>query len=321
MKLLTAVSPVVLLLALGCGSSAPSAQLVDARRAYDQARTSDANQYAPDRVLAARQALDKAERAHQDDAGSFEEKSLAYVAQRQAELAQSYANIAKADQGRQQADATYRQRQDELRRTAESQAETAQQNLGSARQQIAAQGSQLNATQTQLERERTARAEAEKRAAAAMASLAEIARVKEDSRGTIITLDGAVLFVTGKSELLPMAQQKLDSVAKALTELEDEQTVVIEGHTDAQGSDDANMRLSQARADSVRAYLVSKGVKADRIRAVGRGEQQPLASNDSPEGRANNRRVEIVIQPAPQRSGGATPAGGTQPPTGTAPAR
>jgi outer membrane protein OmpA-like peptidoglycan-associated protein len=109
-----------------------------------------------------------------------------------------------------------------------------------------------------------------------VASLKEIARVKEESRGTVITLDGAVLFVTGKSELLPLAQQKLDQVANALKEMDEGKTVVVEGHTDSQGSDDTNLKLSQQRAESVRSHLVARGVPADRITAVGRGEQQQI---------------------------------------------
>ena len=101
---------------------------------------------------------------------------------------------------------------------------------------------------------------------------------------------------------MPLAQQKLDQVAKALGDLDDKQTVLVEGHTDSKGPDDANMALSQARAESVRAYLVSRGVKPARISAVGRGEAQPVATNDTPEGRANNRRVEIVISPKPSAS-------------------
>jgi outer membrane protein OmpA-like peptidoglycan-associated protein len=162
---------------------------------------------------------------------------------------------------------------------------------------VAQQSVTIQTKNRELESERKARQEAEKNAAAAVASLREIAQVKEESRGTVITLDGAVLFVTGKSELMPLARQKLDEVAKAMQDLDDKQTIVVEGHTDSKGNDDANMVLSQARAESVRSYLVSRGVKAERISAVGRGEAQPVASNDTPEGRANNRRVEIVISP------------------------
>lgn len=309
LTLLSAALPLAFI--IGCGSSAPSPQLVDARRAYDRARTSQANQYAPDRVLSAKQALDRAERAHADGPGSFEEKSLAYVAQRQAEIAESHGNIEKAQRDRVAADAAYKQRLDQLRRRAESSLEQTQGSLSTARRDLETQGQQFKG---ELAKEREARLAAEKRAAAAMASLAEIAKVKEESRGTVITLDGSVLFVTGKSELLPIARDKLDSVAKALEEVHDDQSIVVEGHTDSQGSDQNNLTLSQARADSVRQYLISRGVKTDRIRALGKGESQPLASNDTPEGRANNRRVEIIIGP---RTGGGGSTGGTTAPAGS----
>jgi len=71
--------------------------------------------------------------------------------------------------------------------------------------------------------------------------------------------------------------------------------MVVEGHTDSQGNDDANQVLSEQRAKSVRDYLVSRGVAADRITSTGKGETSPVADNKSAEGRANNRRVEIVV--------------------------
>src|SRR5690606_13296155 len=126
-----------------------------------------------------------------------------------------------------------------------------------------------------------------------------------------ITLNGAVLFETDKSELLPTAKTRLDEVATALQDLRPGQTIVVEGHTDSVGADDYNMKLSQSRADSVRSYLVSRGVPTNIISAVGRGETTPVAQNTTPEGRANNRRVEIVISPA--KGGGSMQPGSTQP--------
>src|SRR5829696_2477959 len=88
-----AASPLALaFLISSCGSTAPSPELIEARRTYDQVRYSSASQYAPARVLTAKQALERAELAHEDDAGSFEERSLAYVAQRRARLAAAYAD-------------------------------------------------------------------------------------------------------------------------------------------------------------------------------------------------------------------------------------
>ena len=288
LSLVSIAAPALLgaLVALGCASTTPTPQLVDARRSYDQARLSEAGQLAPAQVYGAKTALDRAERAHKDDPGSFEEKSLAYIAQRQAEIAIANGSIAAAQRDRKAAEQNFDARATAMLENAQTSAERAQ--------------NQLATTSTELERERTARSAAEKRAAAAMASLAEIARVKEEARGMVITLDGSVLFVTGKRELLPIAREKLDQVAKVLQDASPGDSFLIEGHTDSQGSDSANLALSQGRADTVREYLISRGVSPDRIRSVGRGEAQPVASNDTPEGRANNRRVEIVVQNAAQ---------------------
>ncbi|HEY3493382.1 MAG TPA: OmpA family protein, partial [Polyangiaceae bacterium] len=182
---------------------------------------------------------------------------------------------------------------------AEGTAENTQRALESTREN-------LMSTRANLTQEQQARQKAESTAAAALASLDQIARVKEEARGMVITLDGSVLFVSGKAELLPIAQKKLDDVAKALNDIDEQQKIVIEGHTDSNGNDDSNLRLSQQRADSVKNYLVSRGVKADRVQSVGKGEAQPVATNETAEGRANNRRVEIVVQKSGGASSGAT---------------
>ena len=72
--------------------------------------------------------------------------------------------------------------------------------------------------------------------------------------------------------------------------------LIVEGHTDSRGSESYNQGLSQRRADAVRDYLVKRGYPADRIQSRGKGEGSPIANNASPEGRANNRRVEIIIE-------------------------
>jgi outer membrane protein OmpA-like peptidoglycan-associated protein len=282
-------APLSLLVLAACAQTGPSTALVDARRAYDSARSSPAAQYTPSRLLEARQALERAESAYRDDPGSDEEHSYAYVAQRRAELAVIYGQYEQDLRARAASEQAYKERQDALRRQAENTAQSTQQALESTREN-------LLATRSTLTQEQQARKNAEQTAQAALASLDQIARVKEEARGTVITLDGSVLFVSGKSELLPIAQKKLDDVAKALNDLGEQQQVVIEGHTDSNGNDDSNLRLSQQRADSVRTYLVSRGVKAERVQAVGKGEAQPVASNDTAEGRANNRRVEIIVQ-------------------------
>jgi outer membrane protein OmpA-like peptidoglycan-associated protein len=129
-----------------------------------------------------------------------------------------------------------------------------------------------------------------------MASLAEVAKVKEEARGMVITLSGAVLFATGKYELLPIARDKLDEVAKALVD-QGYKGILVEGHTDSVGKASDNDTLSLKRAESVRTYLVSRGIPSDKIRASGIGSARSIADNSTPDGRANNRRVEIVVEP------------------------
>lgn len=116
----------------------------------------------------------------------------------------------------------------------------------------------------------------------------------------MITLPEGVLFEFGKDKLLASAQNKLNQVAEAL-KTQDEHKIVIEGHTDSVGTDEANLGLSERRAKAVRDYLVSKGVSAGSITSTGLGESRPVADNKSPEGRANNRRVEIIVQPVEKR--------------------
>lgn len=315
MKLTTLLCPLTLALAVGCAATGPTPELTDARRAYDGARQSEAANYAPDKLLSAKQALEKAESAHADDAGSFEERSLAYVAQRKAQYATIYGMYEKDRRDQTEAHQAYRDKQDALRRSAVQQATDAQKslaatwdNLSNARKEIAAQQTQIQKSRAELDAEKAARTKAEQSAAAAMASLSKIAQVKEEQRGVVITLDGQVLFVTGKAELLPIARDRLNEVAKSLKELDDDKLVSIEGFTDSRGSDDTNMKLSQDRANAVRDYLTSQGVKAEKLRAIGRGEANPVASNETPEGRANNRRVEIIIQSSAQAAAGMSTA-------------
>ena len=109
--------------------------------------------------------------------------------------------------------------------------------------------------------------------------------------GEPLTLVG-VNFQTGKAVLLPASQGILDQVAHSLIDNPDV-NVEVGGHTDALGSEAANLRLSQARADAVREYLIGKGVDAGRITAMGYGEGTPVADNATAAGRGTNRRVEL----------------------------
>jgi outer membrane protein OmpA-like peptidoglycan-associated protein len=151
-------------------------------------------------------------------------------------------------------------------------------------------------SQRRYQAEHNARLEADARAQEAISKLANVAAVKKEARGTIITLSGSVLFASGRSALLPTAREKLDQVAEALKTSQDHQ-ITIQGYTDSRGSDQKNQDLSLKRAQAVRDYLTQRGVPPDKLKAEGMGSANPIDSNDTTEGRANNRRVEIVVKP------------------------
>lgn len=284
---------------MACGASGPSKELKTARDTYNKARVSSAAQYSPSSVLEAKQALDVAERAHRQDPGSDLERSFAYIATRRAEEAMVQGDLALAKRDKEMADQRYLTLQEEIRTKQEKE-------LAAQREMT---DSKLQAANAQLEQERNARRDAELRAQRAMESLERSANVKEDARGTVITLTGQVLFLTGKDTLLPAAREKLAEVAAVLVNSANDRKIIIEGHTDSQGAADKNQKLSERRAESVKEYLVSQGVPSDRIITVGKGETQPIADNSTPEGRANNRRVEIILE----RSPGSAMPGSTSP--------
>ncbi len=105
-----------------------------------------------------------------------------------------------------------------------------------------------------------------------------------------------MLFETDRAELRTEARSRLLAVADAVRATGVTATIV--GYTDSRGSDSYNRDLSQRRAESVRAFLIGEGVPADRIRAEGQGEMNPIANNGTAEGRAENRRVEISLTPS-----------------------
>lgn len=249
------------------------------------------------------------------------------------ELDKARSELAEAQ--RMRAEAEQRQAQLSQQQQEAAQQQAAQQKAEQARREEEARQSQLNEAQArmdqlnaQLEQERQARLQAEQRAAQAEAEAraqAQVAqdlrnirqlKVTEEPRGLVLTLSGSVLFRSGSADLLPAAKRRLNEVAEALKKTQN--ALTIEGHTDSQGPEELNEELSYNRAEAVRDYLAERGVDSSRIRTEGRGESEPIASNKSAEGRANNRRVEIVIERGiggagqPQQGGDNTGGAGQQ---------
>jgi outer membrane protein OmpA-like peptidoglycan-associated protein len=264
------------LAAPGCAANPPK-ELRDAHDAYRGAANGVAAETNPAQLHAAEQALKLADKTFEEEGASHRTRDRAYVAMRKAQLAETQARI--------------------MRSQSELQA--------MMKRSGAAQVAELEQTKGALVNAEQERKNAELKAAAATLELSRLANVKQDERGLVITLSGSVLFASSKAELLPAARRRLGEVADALNGSDRTAQIVVEGHTDSKGSDTYNLELSARRAEAVRSYLVSRGIDAGRIRAEGLGLTRPVADNTSAEGRANNRRVEIVVQP---NTGNAAPA-------------
>ena len=270
------------------GERVPPKSLLDARADYVRAHDGMALKFAPTEVHEADLALQRAEQAFRDDPDDESTVDLAIVADRKALMAEAEAETLVAQQDAAQA-------RNALESKRNAQLQNAQSQLNDTRRT-------LGQTQMQLDQQEAASAEQQRRLQQlelklkdARDTIAKIATVKDDERGMIITLPGEVLFKTGKSDLKPAAMAKLDQIAEALKGKD--QPIVVYGYTDNVGTRETNMTLSQNRAQTVRDYIVSKGIPQDVVTAQGKGPDDPVADNASIEGRAQNRRVEIVVQP------------------------
>jgi outer membrane protein OmpA-like peptidoglycan-associated protein len=276
-----------------CATTAPT-ELVDAREAYRRASFGTAGQAAPAELHVANLALAQAEQSFQKDPDSYRTRDLAYIAQRKSQFAEATASINIQNKKEAQAKNDFQAVQGKV-------VAKTKQDLSQTRSDLAASERNGQATAEKLSAEQVARADAEKRAADSQAALAKLAAVKDEPRGMVITLSGSVLFASNRAVLLPEARTRLDQVAEVLLTTR-ERNLTVEGYTDSQGSVNYNLDLSQRRADAVRSYLIERGYQGDLIQSHGLGKGSPVADNSSPEGRANNRRVEIIIAHEPHAS-------------------
>jgi len=209
--------------------------------------------------------------------------------QAQAAKAEAERMKAEAEQAAQQAALAAQEagRQKEEAEKAKAEALAQQQALAeqtAKAQQAAAQSEQLRQQAEKEKQELRSRL---------LQQLNSILATHDSARGLIASMSD-VLFKTGSFELLPGARErlaKISGIVLAYPSLH----LQVEGHTDSVGTDDYNQQLSEKRAGAVRDYLVQQSISADAIEARGFGKTEPVASNDTPEGRQQNRRVEMVI--------------------------
>jgi outer membrane protein OmpA-like peptidoglycan-associated protein len=294
------------LAAAGCATATPGPELLTARASYARASNGPAVQLMPAELHKAKIVLEAAETSFADEQNSPKTIDLAYIADRTIQTVEVQARtvlvtqtIAKAKQDYQDKQAvSAKKTQATLVKTrlqlSDSQAGQAKQaeqlGMEHAKRQDA-DNKAAASEQRALEADQKT-ADANAKTIAANDALAKLA-AKDEERGMVITLSGGVTFRSNDAQLLPAAQTKLDEVAVAL--LTNARPVSIEGYTDSKGSQSRNIDLSQRRAESVRSYLITRGLQADRVVARGMGPDRPIADNTSAEGRANNRRVEIVV--------------------------
>ena len=275
---LTKLTVVLALASAGCSAPFTYPDLAKAKDTYAHAvKTGDPEQFQKEfgdakKAIATAQSAQDAQAAFERGKDPSRERELSKEALYKAEVADKAAAAAKADADR-------RGKEWEL---------------AALQKEWDEKGAATNDAAARAEAERAAR-EAEE----ARKRLQKFADVKEDERGTIITLAGGIPFKTGKADLQQQAIDRLKIVAEALKGTQ--RTILVEGHTDSTGKPETNMKLSQARADTVRKYLVDGGIPADQIRTQGVGQDRPVADNKTSAGRAKNRRVEVVLEKPPAK--------------------
>jgi outer membrane protein OmpA-like peptidoglycan-associated protein len=205
-------------------------------------------------------------------------------ARQQAEQARQQAEAAKAEALRMKQDAE----------KARQEAEAAKAQAVAQQQSLAVEADKARKAAEEADR---LRQQAEKEKADLRGQLLQqlnaVLATRDTARGLIANMSD-VLFKTGSFELLPGARERLAKVS-GIVLAHPGLHLEVEGHTDAVGSDEYNQQLSERRADAVRSYLVQQGIPDSSIVARGLGKTSPVATNDTPEGRQQNRRVELVL--------------------------
>jgi outer membrane protein OmpA-like peptidoglycan-associated protein len=261
----------------------------DAVQTAEEARVISVKQKAEEEAQAQseadrRAAEERTAKARADAEEQANRRQEAEQARLQAEQAKAEAERMKEDAMKAAADAARAKQDADLARQA-----------AVAEQQAALAQKQAAEAEAEKARQAAAKAEAEKAdmRAQLLAQLNSILQTNDSARGLIVNMSD-VLFDTGSFTLKPGAREKLAKVSGILL-AHPGLTMQIEGHTDSVGGDAFNVKLSEQRADSVKDFLGEQGVAMSSITAQGFGKAEPVATNDTPEGRQRNRRVEIVV--------------------------
>jgi outer membrane protein OmpA-like peptidoglycan-associated protein len=318
------ISLILMIVLLSACASAPKKDLA-LERVRDELNNLKSNTelagYAPVALGGAERALRKAELATGDE---LDRSYLIYMADRRVQIART---MAEREQHEQALDKLEDERSSMLIKASQLEADIARMEAERARLLVAttsedaerARTEKENAQRKQAESARAAELSAEeadqaRRLAESRASEAEYARreadlageqitsltrqlenlqLRETESGVVVTL-GDVLFASGQTQLVEGGRSSLEEVVDLL-QTEPDKKIRVEGHTDSSGEAETNLQLSEQRAQAVREALISLGVDSERISALGMGEDFPIASNEDEEGRALNRRVDVIL--------------------------
>lgn len=289
----------ILLLSLlaACGPSPSDMMAKDrleqARTAYNTAKSNqDVQVYAPVPLIEAEKAMALAERAKDPVDISHlsyiaEKRSLIAVAIAEGKVAENEAQLL----SRESSEILLMKRERETK-IARSRADATAAELEKIRLESEMKSRELDLMKREAEKAKLL-ADAKIRESQQLLKEMTELKARQTERGIVLTI-GDVLFATGKADITSGAKRSMDKLAEFL-KAQPARNVVIEGYTDSVGSDNYNLELSEKRAESAKNELVERGVAAERITTRGFGKRDPVASNDSPEGRKLNRRVEVII--------------------------
>jgi len=304
-------------LLVSCASVTPP-ELINARQAYQQASTGQAAQLVPAELHKAQVALATAEKSFENDPKSFTTRDLAYIADRKAKMAEALAITAIGNATTAKANKDYQATQTEIVKNTKEDLALSERSSALKTEQIAVEqkaGIDAEARLVQQQSDADAEALRVKESTDAEArnvkglSDAEARRVKglsdaEANRlsNTIILLEKGkkvvlrgVNFETNKAEIRNESTTILQRAYNAMVANPNVQ-IEISGHTDNVGSQVSNQVLSLKRVQAVRNWLVEKGITSNRMKAVGKGQNEPMSSNTTDAGRAENRRIEFYVQ-------------------------